>query len=332
MEPTFTFDDVRPQVDELRQRLNRLRTGLAELFVGKEEVIDLMVIAALAQEPLLIVGRPGTAKSDLVIKFCQALGLEEGDYFEYMLTRFTEPGEIIGPVDIEQLKSGRYLRRPEGKLPHARLVFLDEIFKSNSAILNTLLTVINERKYYQDGKPTPVKMKILFAATNEIPEFTELDALKDRFTLKVESRSVRADRFDELLDKGLRNSTYKAFNQRPWANMARLEDFEMLKLYLDTVMMQGADTGRSGHGDRERNFPDEVFALFRRILRTLEKEDGIEISDRKVIKLYKLIRARAFLLHGGVVGREDLSLLRYIPGKLQDFQPVREKVDALLKL
>ena len=332
MNPEITFDDVRHRVDELRQRLNRLRAGLAELFVEKEEVIDLMVISALAQEPLLLVGRPGTAKSDLVIKFCQALGLEEGDYFEYMLTRFTEPGEIIGPVDIGQLKEGRYLRRPEGKLPNARLVFLDEIFKSNSAILNTLLTVINERKYYQDGKPTPVKMKVLFAATNEIPEFTELDALKDRFTLKVESRSVRAHRFDELLDKGLRNSTYRSFNQKPWASMASLEDFEMLKLYLDTVMMQGADAGQQTHGDRERHFPDDVFALFRRILRTLEKEDGIEISDRKVIKLYRLIRTRAFLFHGGVVSREDLSLLRYIPDKLQDFQPVREKVDTLLKL
>ncbi len=96
MESTFTFDDVRPRVDELRQRLNRLRVGLSELFVEKEEVIDLMVIAALAQEPLLLVGRPGTAKSDLVIKFCQALGLEEGDYFEYMLTRFTEPSEVMG--------------------------------------------------------------------------------------------------------------------------------------------------------------------------------------------------------------------------------------------
>ena len=76
MHSALTFDDVRHRVDELRQRLNRLRVGLAELFVGKEEVIDLMVIAALAQEPLLIVGRPGTAKSDLVIKFCQALGFE----------------------------------------------------------------------------------------------------------------------------------------------------------------------------------------------------------------------------------------------------------------
>lgn len=331
----FTFEQVRDEVDVLRARLNNLREALADYFVEKDEIIDLMVVCALAQEPLLLVGRPGTAKSDLVVKFCQALGLKPGEYFEYMLTKFTEPGEIIGPIDIEALKGGRYLRRVGGKMPEARIVFLDEIFKSNSAILNTLLTMINERKYYQDGQPTPVAMKMLFAATNEIPEFTELDALKDRFTLKIESTSVRAHQFEALLNKGLRNSTYKAFNQRPWQGLASLEDFEKLKLYLDTVMMNSGreDEGDDDvHGDQRRFFPDEVFALFRRVLRTLEKEDGIEISDRKVIKLYRLIRARAFLFHGGTVQREDLSLLRYIPERLQDFQPIREKVDNLLRL
>ena len=327
------FEQIREEVEDIRARLNRLRDTLASYFVDKEEIVDLMVVCTLAQEPLLLVGRPGTAKSDLIVKFSEALGLKDGEYFEYMLTKFTEPGEIIGPIDIDELKSGRYLRRVAGKMPEARIVFLDEIFKSNSAILNTLLTMINERKYYQDGQPTPVAMTMLFAATNEIPEFSELDALKDRFTLKVESRSVRAQQFEALLDKGLRNSTYKAFNQKPWAGVASLEDFLKLKQYLDTLMLRGADSGRAGrHGDRERYFPDEVFALFRRVLRTLEKEDGVEISDRKVIKLYRLIRARALLLHGGTVTREDLSLLRYIPERLQDFQPIREKVDSLLRL
>jgi MoxR-like ATPase len=104
-----------------------------------------MVVAAVAQEPLLLVGPPGTAKSDLVLKFKDALGLADEDYFEYMLTRFTEPSEIIGPIDINQLRDGRYIRREKGKLPTARLAFLDEIFKSNSAILNILLTIINEK-------------------------------------------------------------------------------------------------------------------------------------------------------------------------------------------
>ena len=329
MQKRYTFEEVKSEVESLRRRVNQLRHHLAQYFVNKEDVIDLMTVCTLAQEPLLIVGKPGTAKSDLIVKFIQAMGLEGEDYFEYMLTKFTEPSEIIGPIDINQLKEGRYLRRAAGKLPQSRIAFLDEIFKSNSAILNTLLTIINERKYYQDGKPVAIDLVMLFGATNEIPEFSELGALRDRFTLKIESESVRETQFDALLEKGLRNETYKAFQQRPWAEICSLEDFLKLKAYLDHTMAYHEKDGKS---DRSRYFPEEVYALFKRILKTLEKEDRIEISDRKVIKLYKLIRTRAFLFHGGVVTKEDLILLRYVADRVQDFAPVHEKVDTLLRL
>src|SRR5882672_691587 len=209
--------DLLDEAEQLRQRLNRFRQSLGRFFVAKQELIDLMVVAAIAQEPLLIVGPPGTAKSDLVLKFKDALGLADEDYFEYMLTRFTEPSEIIGPIDINQLRDGRYIRREQGKLPTARLAFLDEIFKSNSAILNILLTIINERKFYQDGVPQPVRLRVLFAATNEVPEQGELAALKDRFVLKAESRSVQEEWFEELIDAGLQSESYRNLNQKPWA-------------------------------------------------------------------------------------------------------------------
>src|ERR687890_844222 len=115
-----------------------------------------------------------------------------------MLPRFPGPREIIGAIDIWELRDGKYIRRKEGKLPTARLVFLDEIFKSNSAILNILLTIINEKKFYQEGKPEPVPLRVLFAATNEVPEQGELAALKDRFVLKVMSRPVQETHFQEL--------------------------------------------------------------------------------------------------------------------------------------
>src|SRR5213080_1981720 len=109
----LTLADLQEQADELRTRLNLFRTSLGRLFVAKQEVIDLMTVAAVAQEPLLIVGPPGTAKSDLVLQFRDALGVPDTDYFEYMLTRFTEPSEIIGPIDISELKAGSYIRRVE---------------------------------------------------------------------------------------------------------------------------------------------------------------------------------------------------------------------------
>src|SRR6266516_2558497 len=148
----WTFEHLQEEAEDLRKRLDRFRKSLGRFFVQKQDLIDLMVVAAVAQEPLLLVGPPGTAKSDLVLKFKDALGIADEDYFEYMLTRFTEPSEIIGPIDIAKLREGRYVRREQGKLPTARLAFLDEIFKSNSAILNILLTIINEKKFYQEDR------------------------------------------------------------------------------------------------------------------------------------------------------------------------------------
>src|SRR4051794_8770817 len=235
----LSLADLQDRADALREKINRFRTSLGRFFVAKQEVIDLMLVAAVAQEPLLLVGPPGTAKSDLVLKFKDALGLGEGDYFEYMLTRFTEPSEIVGPIDISKLREGRYVRREQGKLPTARLAFLDEIFKSNSAILNILLTIINERKFYQDGVPQPVRLRVLFAATNEVPEQGELAALKDRFPLKVLSRSVQDDHFAELIDAGLQAEVYRTLNQKPWCEgLAALDDMLKANRYLTYLFGQ----------------------------------------------------------------------------------------------
>lgn len=329
------FKDLREQVEELRERANALRRELRRYFVEKDELIDLMTICLVAQEPLLFVGPPGTAKSELVTKFCEALGLDGDDYFEYMLTQFTEPSELLGPIDIGALKEGRYLRKTAGKLPVAKIAFLDEIFKSNSAILNTLLTIINERKFYQDGRPRPVDLVMLYAATNHVPEFTELGALRDRFVLKALSSSVRETHFDDLLALGVQNDLDRALNRKPWVGIADVNDFLKLRRYLDCVMAGIGDESRGEGGvrkDREQFFPDAIFELFKRIIRTLNKEDGLFISDRKVVKLYRLIRARALIFHGGEVRKEDLVLLRYIGDRSEDLEHIREKVDDLLRV
>jgi MoxR-like ATPase len=333
MAEEWRFEELQEQAEELRQRINRFRTSLGRFFVGKQEVIDLMTVAAIAQEPLLLVGPPGTAKSDLVLKFKDALGLVEEDYFEYMLTRFTEPSEIIGPIDIKLLREGRYIRREQGKLPTARLAFLDEIFKSNSAILNILLTIINERKFYQDGVPQPVRLRVLFAATNEVPEHGELAALKDRFPLKVESRPVQEDHFTDLIDLGLQSEVYRGLNQRPWVEgHCSLDDLLKANRYLTHLFSQKQRGGRDGAEvtDRHLFFPPEVFREYQRLVKTLVREDRIFISDRKLVKLYKLFRVRAWLMTGGSVSRGELSLLTYLGETHQEMALLREKVPALL--
>lgn len=325
----WTLSELEREIDAIRERINRHRRALREYFVRRDEEIDLMAISACAQEPLLFVGPPGTAKSDLVVKFVESLGLGERDYFEYMLTKFTEPSEILGPIDIDLLKQGRFVRRTQSKLPVAKVAFLDEIFKSNSAILNTLLTIVNERKFYQDGEPAPVALRMLFAATNEIPEQSELDALADRFVLKVETRPVKDTHFAELIDAGMMNEVYRATAQRPWARGdASFDDFLKFKRYMDLTFGASGDV----KGDRAQWFPAPVFAEFRRVIRALEVEDKVLVSDRKLVKLYKVIRTRAFLFHGGAVQTEDLSLLCYAGNRRHELAAVAEKVRALLGL
>ncbi len=323
----LTLEQLSSEAQSLRDRLNRFRVGLGRHFVDKQPLVDLMVVAAVAQEPLLLVGPPGTAKSDLVLKFKDALGLSGIDYFEYLLTRFTEPSEVLGPIDINELRSGKYLRREKGKLPTARLVFLDEIFKASSAILNSLLTVINERKFYQDGVPVPVRLKVLFAATNEIPEHSELGALKDRFALKAACRSVQETHFIELLDAGVESMVNKDLNRKPWVEgHASLEDVMKAHRYLTLLM------AKKEPRDREVFFREEVMREFRRVIRTLVREDEVFVSDRKLIKLYRLLRTRAWIVHGGAVEREDLQLLAYLGETREEIDLLEEKVPRLLGL
>ncbi len=328
----WSFEDLKDEADEIRQRLNRFRTSVSRFFVKKQELVDLMLIAAVAQEPLLLVGPPGTAKSDLILKFKDALGVPDEDYFEYMLTRFTEPSEVVGPIDINQLREGRYIRREQGKLPTARVAFLDEIFKSNSAILNILLTIINEKKFYQDGRPQPVRLRILFAATNEVPEHGELAALKDRFVLKAESLSVADDYFSELIDRGLEAEVYRNLNQKPWMEgHASLDDVLKAGRYMTYLFGQKQNVGsHNEQTDRKLFFPDEIFREFQRLVKTLVREHRIFVSDRKLVKLYKLMRIRAWLFSGGTVTRDDLKLLTYLGETHQEMALLREQVPILL--
>jgi MoxR-like ATPase len=327
----WTLPQLQAEAETLRTRLNAMRVALGRFFVAKQDLIDLMMVAAVAQEPLLIVGQPGTAKSDLVFKFKDALGISDEDYFEYMLTRFTEPSEIVGPIDINLLREGRYVRREQGKLPTARLAFLDEIFKSNSAILNILLTIINEKKFYQDGTPQPVNLRVLFAATNEVPEQGELAALKDRFVLKAQSRSVQEEHFEELIDAGVQTEVNRVLNQKPWCEgHCTLTDLLKANRYLTLLFARRQKVGREEQNDRQMFFPPEVFREFQRLVKTLVREDRIFISDRKLVKLYKVLRVRAWLLTGGTVNRDDLRLLMYLGETIQEMDLLREKVPSLL--
>src|SRR6218665_1308534 len=124
-------------------KLNAVLKHIKETFVGKNEIIDLLGIGLLARENAFLLGPPGTAKSAIVRSLSK--GSEGDKNFEYLLTRFTEPNEIFGPFDIRKLKEGELITNTDGMMPEASMVFLDEIFNANSAILNSLLMALNEK-------------------------------------------------------------------------------------------------------------------------------------------------------------------------------------------
>src|SRR5437763_11824275 len=171
----------------LAARLQEAARVMDQHFLDKQEVVRLMLISVVAGEHMLLIGRPGTAKSAMVRLLARLI---DARYFEYLLTRFTEPNELFGPVDIRAFREGTYTRKTETMLPAAEIVFLDEIFKSNSAILNSLLTILNERKFSNGSKVLDVPLLSMFGASNEVPNDDNLAAIFDRFLLRVVSDNL----------------------------------------------------------------------------------------------------------------------------------------------
>src|SRR5438105_3470790 len=172
---------------------------LKSRFVERDEVIDLIALALTAGEHLFLYGPPGTAKSALIRQFALAV---RAPYFEYMLTRFSEPNEIFGPIDIVRLREGVVATVTTGMLPEAELVFLDEIFNANSAILNNLLTVLNERSYRRGAETHALPLLSLFSASNHLPEDDALKALFDRFLLRCHVENLPREATPRLLAAG----------------------------------------------------------------------------------------------------------------------------------
>src|SRR5213083_1605602 len=163
-------------------------------FVGKDEIIDLLGICLVGGENLFILGPPGTAKSALVHQLARRF---EGQVFDYLLTRFTEPNELFGPFDIRKLREGELVTNTDGMLPEASFVFLDELLNANSAILNSLLMVLNERVFRRGRETRALPTLMVVGASNRLPEDDALVALFDRFLLRVRCDNVALEQMAE---------------------------------------------------------------------------------------------------------------------------------------
>lgn len=280
-------------------------------FLDKQEIIRLLMVSVLAGEHMLVVGPPGTAKSAIVRMFTRII---DASYFEYLLTRFTEPNELFGPVDIKQFREGTYTRRTERMLPEAEIVFLDEIFKSNSAILNSLLTILNERRFANGAEVRKVPLISMFAASNEVPNDENLAAVFDRFLIRVVSDNLDSYHFHNLVQKGLDNEirqiTGRAPVERP---VFRAADLHALHQQFDRLL----------------NFSEDFLAKYKGLIFQIRSE-GITVSDRRVVKLLKLFAASAVFDGRTQTCDGDFFILKHIWNNLDQVELLEEIVNPVV--
>ena len=172
----------KPVIENVR-RLKFLSRSLQDLFTGRDPAIDLIALSAVCHEHMLLIGPPGTAKTEIITRFADLI---DARAFHYLLTRYTEPTELFGPLDLQQFQKGTYHIRTTDMLPEAQIVFLDEVFQGSSPILNSLLTILNERTFHNGSVRQPVPLICMIGAANTVPDDPWLQAFADRFVLRLE--------------------------------------------------------------------------------------------------------------------------------------------------
>jgi len=265
------------------QKLNEWVKYLSCKYVEREEVIKAIYLSIIARQHTLLIGPPGTGKSALVMDIGRSIN--NARYFQWLLGRFTTPEEMFGPVSLTELEKGVYKRNTDHKMPVSHLSFLDEIFKANSAILNALLTLINERLFYNNGVPIQSPLISVIGASNEYPEDNEsLEALFDRFLLRFEVDYIGEDSSFIAMLQGIDVTQPNEY--------LSLNDIDDLQMFTDMT-----------------HIPSDVYETLRKIRAEL-KDEGIRPSDRRFRQSLTILKAKAVLDGRATVEVEDIMLLK----------------------
>lgn len=279
---TLDLAALTPALSALRAVEDELNT----LLLDRAETVRLALLALLTRQHMVILGPPGTAKSRLIDLLAQCVAAPGGGglaRFVWLMTKHTTPEELFGPVSIAGLKADDYRRVTDGKLPEAQLAFLDEIWKSNSAILNGLLRLMNEREFHNGRTTMRVPLQSMFGASNEMPQGDDLGAVWDRFLVRA------------------------VVDYLPDAEFARL-----LALDADAaprVAIAAADLAALQAAVAAIALPPAIIAVLVQLRRDLAGQ-GIVVGDRRFQQALKLLRANALLDGRAAVEEDDLAVLK----------------------
>ena len=276
----------------MKEDIQALHKEFKEHFIERDEEILGAILAILANENVLYLGPPGTAKTYLAQNICKSI--EGGTFFYYLLTRFTTPEEIFGPLSIKSLENDEFKRKVDKCLPASHIALLDEIFKANSSILNSLLTILNERRFHNGTDVIDTPLLTVFGASNELPEEDEnLEALYDRFLFRYDVCYIQ----DEENVKTLLFNNTSEFSPLVKLNVAQIKK---LRAHAETVEL-------------DEDVKETILSLKKHLAKkdTVEKE-GIQISDRRWKKIVGVLKVAAAANGNKKVNRSMILLLQHM--------------------
>jgi MoxR-like ATPase len=281
--------------ERIKALLDQLNTGIYE----KEEVMALALLSSIAGESIFLLGPPGVAKSLIARRLKCAY--KDAKVFEYLMSRFSTPDEIFGPVAISKLKVDKYERIIENYLPSADVVFLDEIWKAGPSIQNALLTILNEKIFRNGEKVDPVPMKALISASNELPAKDQgLEALWDRFLVRLIVGGIEdGEKFDAMI--GMSSDPFKEIEKSIDGSITG-----------DEYKKWDTEIGKI-------NIPKNVFNVIHVIRKKIELhnknkenvEKQIYVSDRRWRKIVRVMRTSAFVNDRSEVDLMDCFLIKH---------------------
>lgn len=282
-------------------KISQISLELNQLFVERDELVKIMLLAVTTGSNLLMLGPPGTAKSNITQELCSRI--ENANYFQWMLNKTSDPSEILGPFSVKEMENDRFMRVTAGKLPEAHIAFMDECYKSNAPTLNALLTIMNEHIFYNDGKAIDVPLISLFGASNEPPEDETLMALHDRFIFRIVLQYVK-----DAANKKRMHSNY--IDKR--AGLLGLTANTTITLEEIKALQQATLNVRVSK---------DIVNRFIRLVNDLDKQ-AIHVSDRRANECFKIMQGAAVLRGSNAVGLDDFTSLVYALWEKEEHIPI----------